>query len=227
MIPWKLLDSALIPDNGGELRLYQRGTEFSIRADMQELMNSRVHASEEALARLSCAPIGKRKNVRVLVGGLGMGFTLAAALACLRADAEVVVAELVPAVVAWNRTYLGHLAAFPLDDKRTVVREVDVALLLREQRAGYDAILLDVDNGPEGFTRAANDRLYERSGLRDAFSALREGGVLGVWSASTDRDFSIRLRQTGFEVEEVTVKARGERGGSRHHIWLATRPAAR
>jgi spermidine synthase len=224
MIPWKLLDSALIPDNGGELRLYQRGAELSIRADGQELMNSRVHASEEALADLACARIGVRRKVRVLVGGLGMGFTLAATLRCVRSDAEVVVAELVPAVVAWNRTHLGHLAAFPLDDSRTVVREGDVANLLRDERDAYDAILLDVDNGPEGFTRAANDWLYNRSGLRNAFAALRAQSVLAVWSAGADRDFSERLRQTGFKVEEVAFKARGSRGGSRHHIWLATRP---
>jgi spermidine synthase len=226
MIPWKLLDSALIPDNGGELRLYQRGAELSIRADMQEIMNSRVHASEEALAELACARIGMRKKVRVLVGGLGMGFTLAAALRCLRADAEVVVAELVPAVVAWNRTHLGHLAAFPLNDRRTVVREGDVADLLRTERDAYDAILLDVDNGPEGFTRAANDKLYNRAGLGNARSALREDSVLGVWSAGADGAFSQRLRHSGFKVEEVASKARGERGGSRHHIWLASSPAA-
>jgi spermidine synthase len=224
VIPWKLLDSALIPDNGGELRLYQRGAELSIRADGQELMNSRVHASEEALAELSCRPIGARRKVRVLVGGLGMGFTLAATLRVLRADAQVVVAELVPAVVAWNRTHLGHLAGFPLDDPRVVVREGDVANLLRDERDAYDAILLDVDNGPEGFTRAANDWLYARDGLRHARGALREQGVLGVWSAGADREFSQRLRQTGFAVEEVMFKARGRRGGSRHHIWLATRP---
>ena len=187
-------------------------------------MNSRVHASEEALAELACAPIGARKKARVLVGGLGMGFTLAAALRCLRADAEVVVAELVPAVVAWNRTHLGHLAGFPLDDARTVVREGDVAHLLRSERDAYDAILLDVDNGTEGFTRAANDWLYNRSRLRHTFSALRKAGVLGVWSAGKDRTFSERLLACGFEVQEVAEKARGKRGGSRHHIWLAARP---
>jgi spermidine synthase len=223
MIPWKLLDRSLIPDNGGELTLYQRGDELSIRADMQELMNSRVHASEEALAELACARIGERKKARVLVGGLGMGFTLAAALRCLRSDAEVLVAELVPAVVEWNRTYLGHLAAFPLEDRRTVVHVGDVAELLRSARDAYDAILFDVDNGPEGFTRAANDWLYDRSGLRRAFSALRAGSVLGVWSAGADRAFSQRLLQCGFEVSEVPSKARGKRGGSRHHIWLAVR----
>jgi spermidine synthase len=224
MIPWKLLDSALIPDNGGELRLYQRGAELSIRADMQELMNSRVHASEEALAKLTCQRIGARKKARVLVGGLGMGFTLAAALRCVRADAEVVVAELVPAVVAWNRKHLGHLAAFPLDDKRTVVREGDVADLIRSERGGFDAILMDVDNGPEGFTRAANNWLYGRAGLHSTFKALRPDSVLGVWSAGADRAFTERLEECGFRVEEVAEKARGKRGGSRHHIWLAQRP---
>jgi spermidine synthase len=223
MVPWKLLDSALIPNNGGELRLYQRGAELSIRADMQELMNSRVHASEEALAKLACARIGARKKARVLVGGLGMGFTLAETLRCLRADAEVVVAELVPAVVAWNRTYLGHLAAFPLDDPRSVVREGDVAEQIRGARAAYDAILMDVDNGPEGFTRDANNWLYGRAGLASSYQALRPGGVLAVWSASADRGFTERLSACGFEVEEVAEKARGKRGGSRHHIWLAQR----
>jgi spermidine synthase len=225
MIPWQHLDSALIPDNGGELRLYQRGTEFSIRADGNELMNSRVHGSEEALAELACTRIGRRRKVRVLVGGLGMGFTLAATLRSLRSDAEVVVAELVPAVVSWNRRYFAPLAAFPLDDGRVRVHERDVGDLLQQGRAAYDAILLDVDNGPEGFTRAANDGLYNVRGLRRAASALRPEGVLAIWSAGKDRAFSERLLHTGFLVEEVTEKARGRRGGSRHHIWLATRPA--
>lgn len=224
MIPWQHLDSALIPDNGGELRLYQRSAEFSIRADGHELMNSRVHGSEEALAELACARIGKRRRVRVLVGGLGMGFTLAATLRSLRSDAEVVVAELVPAVVSWNQLYFGPLAAFPLEDGRVRVHGGDVANLLH--RAAYDAILLDVDNGPEGFTRAANDRLYNVRGLRRAASALRPEGVLAVWSAGKDRAFSERLQRAGFQVEEVTEKARGRRGGSRHHIWLATVPSS-
>lgn len=224
MIPWKLLDSALVPNNGGELRLYQRGAEFSIRADMQELMASRAFESEKALAQLACARLGVRKRARLLVGGLGMGYTLASALRCSRADAEVVVAELVPAVVRWNREHLGHLAALPLEDKRTVVHEGDVAELIRDGHATFDAILLDVDNGPEGFTRAANDWLYSRAGLRSAYRALRPRGVLAVWSASPDRAFSQRLAQIGFRVEEVVEKSRGARGGSRHHIWLAERP---
>jgi spermidine synthase len=223
MIPWQCLDTSLIPDNGGELRLYQRGSELSIRADGNELMNSRSHDSEEVLARLACERIGVRRKVRVLVGGLGMGFTLAETLRQLRKDAEVVVAELVPAVVEWNRTHLGHLAGFPLDDARVKVHTGDVADLLRTERDRYDAIMLDVDNGPEGFTRKANDWLYARSGLRHAFTALRSQSVLAVWSAGSDREFSDRLARGGFHVEEVAAKARGKRGGSRHHIWLATR----
>jgi spermidine synthase len=223
MIPWKLLDTSLVPGNGGELRLYQRGEELSIRADGNELMNSRVHDSEEVLARLACERVGVRRKVRVLVGGLGMGFTLAETLRQVRKDAEVVVAELVPAVVDWNHRFLGHLAGNPLDDPRVRVEVGDVANLLRNARDAYDAILLDVDNGPEGFTREANDWLYARQGLRHAFNALRSESVLAVWSAGADRAFTERLHEGGFEVEEVSAKARGKRGGSKHHIWLATR----
>jgi spermidine synthase len=223
MIPWKLLDSALVPNNGGELRLYQRGSELSIRADGNELMNSRAHHSEEVLAQLACERVGVRRKLRVLVGGLGMGFTLAETLRRVRKDAEVIVAELVPAVIDWNHRYLGHLAGFPLDDPRVRVEEGDVAKLLRNAHEQYDAILLDVDNGPEGFTREHNDWLYARAGLRHAFNALRPESVLAVWSASPDRGFTERLRASSFAVEEVSVKARGERGGSKHHIWLATR----
>ncbi len=223
MIPWKLIDSALVPGNGGELRLYQRGGELSIRADGNELMNNRVHDSEEVLAKLACERVSIRKGIRVLVGGLGMGFTLAETLRRVRKDAEVVVAELVPAVVEWNQKYLGHLAGFPLDDPRVRVQVGDVAELLRDARGQYDTILLDVDNGPEGFTRAANDWLYARSGLKHAYRALRPQGVLAVWSAGADRGFTQRLNETGFKVEEVSAKARGARGGSKHHIWLATR----
>lgn len=221
MIPWTLVDRALVPDNGGELRLYQRGKDFSIRADGNDLMNSWVHDSEEVLARVACERIGVRRNVRVLIGGLGMGYTLAETLRQLRKDAQVVVAELVPAVVRWNREHLQHFAGFPLNDPRTHVAEGDVANLLRDKPSAYDAIMLDVDNGPEGFTREANNWLYGRSGLKHAHRALRKGGVLAVWSAGADKAFTQRLRASGFEVEEVAAKARGRRGGSRHHIWLA------
>jgi spermidine synthase len=227
MIPWKLLASAQVPDGGGELRLYQRGQEFSIRAEGLELMNSRAHSSEEALADLSCAHLTKRPKVRVLVGGLGMGFTLRSALQKLGADAQLLVAELVPAVVRWNQEQLGHLAGYPLNDPRVEVQAVDVIKLLRAARSAYDAILLDVDNGPEGFTRAANDWLYRAEGLATIQRAMRPKGVLGVWSAGRNPAFATRLARAGFSVEEVARKARGERGGSRHTIWLATKPAAR
>ena len=219
---WKLLDRADVPGNGGELRLYQHGGHYSIRADGTELMTSHVYESEEALATLACQRIGVRKRVRLLVGGLGMGYTLAAALKRLRPDAEVVVAELVPAVVRWNREHIGHLAGFPLDDPRVRVHEGDVAELLRHAREAYDAILLDVDNGPEGLTRAANDWLYGTAGLHSAQRALREDGVLAVWSATPDHVFPQRLRAAAFEVEEVGPRTRGERGATRHTIWLAT-----
>jgi spermidine synthase len=218
---WKLLDRADVPDNGGELRLYQEGGHYAIRADGTELMASHVYESEEALAALACQRIGMRKQARVLVGGLGMGYTLAAALARLRDDAEVVVAELVPAVVHWNRKYVGHLAGFPLNDPRTVVHEGDVAQQLRRVDA-FDAILLDVDNGPEGLTRSENDWLYGAGGLHSARKALREDGVLAVWSASSDRSFTTRVRATGFHVEEFGARTWSRDSSSRHHIWLAT-----
>ena len=227
MIPWQLLDTALVPGNGGELRLYRRGHELSIRADGNELMSSRAHASEEALARHGCAPIGARRGARVLVGGLGMGYTLAETLRQLRSDAQVIVAELVPEVVRWNREHLGHLAGAPLEDARVQVHVGDVAELLRNQHARYDAILLDVDNGPEGLTRAANDWIYAKAGLRHALSSLRPEGVLALWSAAADAAFSGRLKGLGCQVREVSERARGARGGSRHHIWLVTAPSKR
>jgi spermidine synthase len=221
MRPWKLLDSARVPGSAGELRLYQREAEFSIRVDRFELMNSRVYASEDALSELGCARIRQRASARVLIGGLGMGYSLKTALAALGDDAEVVVAELVPAVVTWNREFLGHLADHPLRDPRVVVREQDVARVIREAKAAYDAILLDVDNGPEGLIRKANDWIYARAGLLAARAALRPRGVLGVWSSTPEPSFVQRLRQAEFEVEEHAVRARGKGQGARHTIWLA------
>ncbi len=223
MTPWVLLDSAEVPGNGGELRLYRRGDEFSIKiAGRGELMNSRVHGSEEALAELGCARLAGCANPRLLIGGLGMGFTLAAALRQLGDQAQLVVAELVPAVVAWNRGPLGELAGYPLQDSRVTVREGDVARILKTGRQAYDAILLDVDNGPEGLTRKNNDWLYSIDGLGTAYEALRPQGVLAVWSAAPAQDFMQRLRKIGFEVEQVRVRARGKKG-SRHIIWFAKR----
>jgi spermidine synthase len=223
MVPWELLDSAPVPGGKGELRLYKRGEEFSIRLDRCELMNSRVHGSEDALAELACARVADRCRPLVLIGGLGMGYTAAAALQRLRADGRLVVAELVPAVVRWNRGLLADLAGRPVEDERVTVREVDVAQILKAERETYDAILLDVDNGPEGLTRKSNDWLYSQAGLEAAFAALRPAGVLAVWSASANRAFAARLRAAGFAVDEVQARSRGPRRGARHTIWLAQR----
>lgn len=224
MKPWQLLDSAAVP-GGGEVRLYQRDDEFSIRADRLELMNSRQHGSEEALAELSCAKIAHRARPRVLVGGLGMGFTVAAALSRLGADSQIVVAELVPAVVKWNRGPLAHLAGRPLDDQRVTVREVDVAQILKAERKAFDAILLDVDNGPEALTRGKNNWLYSREGLATAHASLKPSSVLAVWSVAAHAAFGRRLAEAGFQVEESRVRARGPRHGSQHTIWIAQRGA--
>ena len=227
MIPWQLLDSAPVPGSSESLCLYRRGDEFAIRVGNRELMNSRQHASEDALADLACAKIADRTAARVLSGGLGMGFTLAAALRRLGPRAEVVVAELVPSVVTWNRGPLGALARHPLNDRRVIVREQDVLHLLSQARQMYDAILLDVDNGPEDLLLRGNDRLYGAPALDTARNALRPKGVLAFWSAATDPAFVRRLRKTGFAVDEITVRARGQRGGGRHAIWLARLPGAR
>lgn len=223
MIPWKLLATTLVPDTTQELSLHKRGDEFSIRVNGDELMNSRVHGSEDALAELACSRLGKIAEPRVLVGGLGMGFTLAATLGHLGAVGRVIVAELVPAVVAWNRGPLANFFGNPLADERVTVLEVDVALILQAEKRAYNAILLDVDNGPEGLTRSGNDWLYGDVGLQTAFQALRAGGVLAVWSAAPDEAFAKRLAKAGFQVSENMVKARGAKGGSPHIIWLATK----
>ena len=219
MRDWKLLDTAIVPGDGSELRLYRRGEEFSINAGHSELMNSRVHGSEDALADQACQRLKNRSRARILIGGLGMGFTLAAALRQLGPEADIVVAELVPTVVDWNRGVLSSLAGHPLKDRRVTVHSGDVSSLIRSARDAYDAILLDVDNGPEGLTRKENDGLYTSAGLRAALAALRMGGVFGVWSISPDRRFSKRLKSVGFNVEEFRTRAHGRRGG-RHMIWL-------
>lgn len=221
MIPWEFLDSAKIPDHDGELRLARRGEEFSIRVNSVELMNSRAHGSEEALAELSCARLGDREQPQLLIGGLGMGFTCAAALRRLPAAATVLVAELVPGLVDWNRRLLGQLAGHPLRDPRVRVQIGDVAELLRNSPRQFDAILLDVDNGPNGLTRPENDWLYGPGGLRAARQALRSGGILAVWSVAPDSLFSKRLQQAGFKVDEVRARARGKGKGARHCLWLA------
>ncbi|MDP2296771.1 MAG: spermidine synthase [Pseudolabrys sp.] len=221
MIPWTLVDRAQVP-GGGELRLMRRGLEFSIKLDGNELMNSRLSGSEQALATLACAAIATHKQPHLLIGGLGMGFTLRAALEALPRDARIDVAELVPAVVAWARGPMAEIYGDSLSDSRVHVHETDVGALIAGGPSAYDAILLDVDNGPDGLSRPANDRLYDAAGLAAAHAALRPGGVLAVWSSAPDQDFTRRLRQAGFAVDERRVRAHGA-GGARHVIWLATR----
>jgi spermidine synthase len=223
VIPWSLIDTAHVPGEGGELRLMRRGAEFSIRLAHNELMNSRRGGSEAALATMACERIRARPRPRILIGGLGMGFTLRAALAVLGAQARIVVAELVPAVSAWARGPMAEVFGDSLSDPRVRVRDGDVVQLIRRDPSAFDAILLDVDNGPAGLTRTANDGLYDLKGLSAAQAALRPGGVLAVWSSGPDRNFTRRLRKTGFAVDEVLVRAKGARGGARHVIWIATR----
>lgn len=220
LIPWQHLDTATIP-GGGELRLNQRGTEFSIMLGRIELMNSRLSGSEEALATMSAARIRSRKQPRILIGGLGMGFTLRAALAGFGPDARIDVAELVPEVVAWARGPLAGVFGTCLDDPRVSIHVGDVGALMRAQRSAWDAILLDVDNGPTGLTRESNDDLYDMGGLSWARAALQPGGVLAVWSSGRDSVFTNRLRKAGFTVEEVMVRARVGKG-ARHNLWFAT-----
>lgn len=228
MIPWVHLASAAVPDGVGELRLKRRGAEFSIMSGTIELMNSRLSGSEEALATLVAQRLAGRKAPSVLIGGLGMGFTLRAALAAFGPDARITVAELVPEVVDWARGPMAELSAGCLDDPRVTVEIADVAALIRPETGRgpaprWDAVLLDVDNGPEGLTRRVNDRLYDHAGLAAARAALKPGGVLAVWSQGPDRAFSKRLRDAGFAVEEVMVRAHRGRKGARHVVWLATR----
>lgn len=222
MIPWLELDTATTPD-GQTLRLKRRGDEFSIMLGTNELMNSRLSGSEEALARLSIERLGHAPSPHILIGGLGMGFTLRAALASLGASGQVTVAELIPSVIAWARGPMAGVFAGSLDDPRVTLREADVLALIRSATSTYDAILLDVDNGPDGLTVDSNDALYSMAGLASAKRALRPGGVLAVWSSGPDAGFTRRLKQSGLNVEEINTRARGKRG-ARHVIWLATKP---
>ncbi len=224
MTAWKLLDSARAPGGSGELWLHQRGEEFSIRVSGTELMNSRQHGSEEVLAELACERIADRPEPRVLIGGLGMGYTLSAALRSLPPHGKVVVSELVPAVVKWNQEYMGHLAGHPLRDERVEVREMDVAKVIKGEPKAWDAILLDVDNGPEALTRRGNNWLYSENGISSAYFALKLGGFLAVWSAGPDKGFTQRLHKVGYEVDVVPVRSRRTRG-EMHTIWLARRDA--
>jgi spermidine synthase len=223
LIPWVHLDTATVPGGGGELRLMRRGEEFSILAGNTTLMSSRMSSSEIVLADIACERLRGRRNSRMLIGGYGMGFTLRAALAGLGKDAAVTVAELVPAVLAWARGPMAELAAGCLDDSRVAIREGDVGAVIAAAQGAFDAILLDVDNGPDGLSRSANDRLYDMPGLKAARRALRPKGLLAIWSASPNKAFIERLARAGFAVEEI--KARANKGrGVRHVIWAATNP---
>ena len=226
MNPWKLLGRARTPGGGAELVLRQRDTEFSIRADNLELMNSRVYGSEEAMAKLGCQNLSKHPRPRVLIGGLGMGYSVRTALDILGDNAQVVVAELVPAVVEWNRGVLADLAGRPLDDRRVELHVGDVVQLIKTARGEYDAIMIDVDNGAESIVRKGNDWLYSLPGLTTTYAALRPGGIMAMWSAGPQPAFVRLLRRAGFEVDEVKVRARGgsnRKGGAHHVVWIATR----
>jgi len=226
VIPFIEIDTAT--DHGGTLRLYQRGEEFAIRVDKAgELMNSRLHHSEDLLADLACAHISGQANSRMLVGGLGLGYTLAAALRHAGPASCIVVAELMPAVVRWNREYLGVLADYPLRDARVEVAVQDVGKLMREHNNSFDAIMLDVDNGPDGFTRDDNSALYSERGLKHAYNALKPGGVLTVWSAAPDAAFTRRMKKVGFKTDEKRVRAHAALRGSQHTIWIGIRKSAR
>lgn len=222
MLPTILLGTANIPNNGGELRLTQRGDEFfiSLKGAGGILMTSRVHGSEVALAELGCAHIQGKENTKVLVGGMGMGFTLAAALKATSESSKVIVSELVPEVIEWNKGPLGECTDRPLNDNRVVVIPGDVAELFKIKNATYDAILLDVDNGPESFTHADNNKLYSSESLQAIQHTLKPGGVLAIWSAWHDPKFPLHLKKARFKVETKTVRAHKGKG-SRHTIYLA------
>ncbi len=220
MKPFELLGQTLSPD-GSVLKLIRRTDESLILADGAVLMSSRMHGSEEALAKLACQRARTLKQPTVLIGGLGMGFTLRATLDLLSPEATVIVAELVPAVVEWNRGPLGPLAGHPLNDKRVRLETGDVALTLRSKLGPFDAVLLDVDNGPTAFTTSNNAALYDDRGIANAHAALRKKGVLAVWAARDDGKFEQRLRHGGFEVQLQSVRGRLKQGGPRHTLYLS------
>ena len=222
MTPMELIGTAQVP-GGQELRLFRRGRDFMILLDRNELMSSRMSGSEEALAVMSCERLEQRPAPHMLIGGYGMGFTLRSALAALGADAQLTVAELVPEIIQWARGPMVDLAAGCLDDPRVRLIEGDVVAVIAEGSGTYDAILLDVDNGPDGLTRNGNDRLYSMKGLAAAKAALKPGGILAVWSAAPDNVFAKRLSSAGFSVEEIAVRARSNGKGPRHVIWFATK----
>ena len=223
---WELLGETCTPE-GSDMRLTRRDGEFVILVNGKTLMSSRMHGSEEALARMACRHVQATEQPRVLVGGLGMGFTLRATLDVLPPDANVTVAELVPAVVEWNRGPLAFLAGHPLKDRRVRIEVGDVGFTVRANPGRFDVILLDVDNGPAALTAPANRGLYDNAGVAAGYAALRMGGALAVWSAWDDTKFEQRLRFHGFVVEVARVRARLQKGGPRHTIFLGLKPTPR
>ena len=220
MIRRELLGTAQVP-GGALLELYRHDRDFMIVLGHNELMSSRKWGSEEALATMTLDRLADRPAPQLLIGGYGMGFTLRAALKRLGPEARVTVVELVPEIIDWARGPMAELAAGCLDDPRVVLRMGDVRDAIAGARGGYDAILLDVDNGPDGLVRQDNDALYSAEGLKRARAALRPGGVLAIWSAAPDPQFARRLAKSGFAVEERTVAARSNGKGPRHTIWFA------
>jgi spermidine synthase len=217
--PFELLGQTVSPD-GTEIKLIRRGDEYLILADGAILMSSRMHGSEEALATFACQRVRTLERPSVLIGGLGMGFTLRATLDLLSPDATVVVAELVPAVVEWNHGPLGPLAGHPLEDKRVRVERGDVAVILSSRLGPFDAVLLDVDNGPAAVTASSNAGLYDRQGIAATHAALKMNGVVAVWATREDRKFEQRLGDGGFDVEVQRVRGRLKKGGPHHIIFL-------
>ncbi len=224
MNAWELLGATRTPD-GSDMNLTVRDGEYVILVNGKTLMSSRLHGSEEALARAACQNLADKRAPNVLVGGLGMGYTLRATLDLLSADASVTIAELVPAVIEWNRGPLGSLAEHPLNDPRVVVSVQDVAATLRERADYFDAILLDVDNGPTAFTTDANHSLYANSGVAAAYASLKADGTFAVWSAWEDRKFEHRLRFHGFSVEARNERSRSKKGGALHTIFIGSKQA--
>ncbi len=222
MIPRELIATAMVPGAPEELRLFRRGDDFMILLDRAELMSTRMSGSEEALAVMTCKRLSGRPRPHLLIGGYGMGFTLRAALAALGMDARITVVELVPEIIAWARGPMASVMAGSLDDPRVHLIEGDVAAVVANAASAYDAILLDVDNGPDGLTRSDNDRLYSLRGLATARRALKSGGILAIWSAAPDAVFRDRLDDAGFRTEEAIVRARSNGKGPRHVIWFGT-----
>ncbi|WP_380782126.1 spermidine synthase [Sphingomonas sp. R86520] len=222
MTPRELIAIAAVPGASEELRLYRRADDFMILLDRAELMSTRMSGSEEALAVMTCARLEGRTGAHLLIGGYGMGFTLRAALAVLDHTARITVVELVPEIIEWARGPMATLMAGCLDDPRVELIQGDVAAVIAQGASVYDAILLDVDNGPDGLTRSDNNRLYSARGLTAAKRALAPGGILAIWSAAPDPVFTRRLTQSGFRTDEVVVRARSNGKGPRHVIWFAT-----